>query len=102
MLKDLPTTDISAERLDMDIKSNIVNCAVEAGREHQLSMDSRECTPEIDVVVQDSDEEDNGVLPLGDWKGDTEEDNDQLFRHLYVDYKDFDKRHRSYQLKYRD
>jgi predicted RNase H-like nuclease (RuvC/YqgF family) len=39
------------------------------------------------------------MLPPRNWKGVREEDYNQLYRHLHSEYKDFDKRHRSYQCK---
>jgi hypothetical protein len=70
---------------------------MEASGNHPLSTES--CGPKVNIAIQDSDEEDNEVLPPGKWKGVTVEDYDQLYRHLHAEYKDFDTRHRLNQLK---
>jgi predicted RNase H-like nuclease (RuvC/YqgF family) len=64
-----------------------------------LSMDFEDCGLEVNVAVKDSDEEDNEVLLPKNWKGVTKEHYDQLYRHLHVENKDFNKRHCSNQRK---
>jgi hypothetical protein len=51
--------------MHMDIEPSIGDCAIETSGDHPLSMDFGECVPEVDVVVQDTNEEDNKVLPRG-------------------------------------
>jgi uncharacterized protein YydD (DUF2326 family) len=99
MMEDLPTIGITAEQVGMNMESNSTTRVVEASGNHPPSMNSKEYTPKVNVVVHDTDEEDNEVLLLGNWKGVTEEDYDQFYRHLHAEYKDFDKCHYSYQCK---
>jgi hypothetical protein len=99
MMEDLPTTNINVEQVDMNIEPNSADRTLNAGGNHLSSMDSKECASEVDVVVQDIDEENNEVLPPGNWKGVIEEDYDQLYRHFHIEYKDFDKLHCSYKRK---
>jgi hypothetical protein len=88
MMEDLPTTDINAEQVDMNMKPSSADRAVKAGGDHPPSMDSEECTFEVDIVVYDTDEEENEVLLLKNWEG-----------VMAKEYKDFDKHRHSYQRK---
>jgi hypothetical protein len=51
--------------MDMNMESSKADRAVEANRDHPSLMDSNECSSEIDVVVQNTNEEDNQVQPPG-------------------------------------
>lgn len=99
IIEDLPIADISAEQVDMDIELSIAVYVVIVDKDHLSPMDFEECVLEVGIVIQDIDEEDKEVLSLKNHKDIMEEDYDQLYRHLHVEYKDFNKRHQLYQCK---
>jgi hypothetical protein len=47
----------------MIIEPRSAGCAMEASGNHPLSTES--CGPKVNIAIQDSDEEDNEVLPPG-------------------------------------
>jgi hypothetical protein len=93
MLEDLPTIDINAEHVEISTEPSGTVIAVVNGRNHLPLMNSQERTTKVDVVVLDTNELDNDELPWQSWPGIMEEDYDELYRHLHVEYKDFDKHH---------
>jgi hypothetical protein len=70
---------------------------VEVGGNHPISKDVEDCGVEVNVAMEDSDEDDDEVLPPGNWEGVILEDYDMLYRLLHLEYKDFDKCHRANQ-----
>jgi hypothetical protein len=50
MMEDIPTTDIIAKQMDMNKEPSYANRIVEAGGDHPPSMDSEECTLEVNIV----------------------------------------------------
>jgi hypothetical protein len=85
MIEDLPAIEINAEQVVMRIQPSSAGCGVEAGRNHILSTDSKDCVLEINVAMRDSNEEDNKELLLANWEGVTVEDYDWLYRLLHVE-----------------
>jgi hypothetical protein len=69
------------------------------GGDHSFLMGSQERTPKVDVVVQDANEEDIDELHCWSWPNVTEEEYDEIYRHLHAKYKGFEKHHYSSQHK---
>ena len=84
IIEDLPTTKINVEQVVMRIEPSSAGCGVEAGGNHMLSMDSKDCVLEINVAMQDSNEEDKEELLLPNWEGVMVEDYDCLYRLLHA------------------
>jgi hypothetical protein len=95
MMEDLPATDITTEQVDTRTESNTISCVVEARGNHPVSKEVEDCGAEVNVAMEDSDEDDDEVLPLGYWEGIILEDYDMLYRLLHLKYRDFVKRHRA-------
>ena len=51
MMDDLPTIDINAKQVDMKIEPSNARCVVEAGRNHLLSMEFKDCSSEVNVAI---------------------------------------------------
>jgi hypothetical protein len=80
MMEDLSQTDINAEQVEMNMEPSIADRAVEAGGDHPPLMDYEEHTLEVDVVVLDTDGEDNKVLPSENWQGIMEKDYNEILQ----------------------
>jgi hypothetical protein len=99
MLEDLPVTNIDVEHTQLSTQPSNAVVAMVAGGDHPPSMGSQERTSKINVVVQDTNDDDNKVLPWKNWEVIPEEAYNGMYRHFYGEYKDFDKHHWTYQLK---
>jgi hypothetical protein len=95
MMENLPATNITTEKVDTRTEPNTACCVVEAGGNHPVSKKTEDCGAEVNVAMEDSDEDDDEVLPLGYWEGIILEDYDMLYRLLHLKYRDFVKRHRA-------
>jgi hypothetical protein len=60
----------------MTIEPSTAGCSVEASRNQMQSKDSGDCAPEINVLMADSDEEQDEQLSLTNWEGVTVDDYD--------------------------
>jgi predicted RNase H-like nuclease (RuvC/YqgF family) len=94
LMEDLLATDIITERVDTRTTPNTIGYVVEAAVEHPLSKEREDGGAKVNVAMEDSEEDEDEVLPPGNWKGIILEDYDMLYRLLHSEYRDFDKRHR--------
>ena len=92
-------TNIDVEHTQLSMQPNSAIVAMVVGGDHPPSMDSQECTSKVNVVVQDTNDDDNKVLPWENWEVISEEAYNGVYIHFYGEYKDFDKHHWTYQLK---
>jgi hypothetical protein len=95
LIEDLLATDITTEQVDTRTEPSTTSFVVEAVVEHPLSKEREDSGAEVSVAMEDSEEDEDGVLPPGNWEGITLEDYDMLYRLLHSEYRDFDKRHRT-------
>jgi hypothetical protein len=93
MMEDLSATDITTEQVNTRTEPSTTGCPVETSRNHPVSKKAEDCGTEVNVAMEDLDKDDNKVLSPGNWENITMEDCDMLYRHLYAEYKDFNKLH---------
>jgi hypothetical protein len=97
MMEDLLATDITIEQVDTRTEPSTTGCIVKIGGNHPVSKETADYGAKVNVAMEDSNEDDDEVLLLGNWEDVMVEDYDMLYKHLYAEYKDFDKLHRANQ-----
>jgi hypothetical protein len=95
LMEDLSATDSTTEQVDTRSEPSTTGFVVEAVVEHPLSKEREDGGVKVNVAMEDLEEDEDEVLPPGNWEGITLEDYDMLYRLLHSEYRDFDKCHRA-------